>query len=291
MTRVGFGSNENKFHYVPQIKTLPGRLVLVSGPSGVGKGTLINKMFEDKDVKGSVDKVLSLTTRDPRPSELPASTITMRNRILKLHEWAKSWGINLPYIRLFKSQQYEYVTKDHFQTLAAKNQLFQSASYDGNFYGSRTSEVVNKLKRGINVLFELASKDALQIKQSYPDKVTTVFIAPPTSSEGLPETASKLDMELNTLRGRLVKRGTNSEASIQERLEKAKAELALEPQFDVVIVNEDNQEEVGTAKLKAIATQGNAAPRFSGLSLKVNLSQDSTGASRSPSTRPTQLLG
>jgi guanylate kinase len=202
------GENQTGVQYVKAIKKAPGRFILVSGPSGVGKGTIIANVLEDPAMKDVLQRVSSVTTRAPRPGEV-------------------------------KRGQYEFLTEPDFLQTKQQNGLFQWAKYDGNWYGSRVKEVLAKLQNGVNVLFELASKDALEIKRLYGNKVTTVFIAPPAP-------------EFETLKKRLVGRGTNSDASIQERLRKAQEELALKPQFDTVIVNEDNQVDAATAQLKSI---------------------------------------
>lgn len=228
-----FGAIQKDDTFVEAINRQPGQLLLVSGPSGAGKGTVIKGILKDPKVQASISKVGSVTSREPRPGEVPQGMAKLRESFKALAEGVldslpRSWIPDS--IRRWQNRpspfQYTFVSKSQFEELKKSGQLFQDAFIDGNYYGSMVNEVVSKLKRGATVLFELRAPDALRLKKLYPNKVNTVFIAPPKP-------------ELEVLRERLEKRGTNSEESIRHRLEMAREELALRPKFDRVIVNKD----------------------------------------------------
>ena len=127
-----------------------GRLVVVSGPSGVGKGTVLKYVLENENFVYSV----SATTRQKREGE--------------------ENGVN-----------YFFVTKDDFSGMIDRNELIEYASYNGNYYGTPKFFVEDMLARGKNVILEIEVKGAVQIKSLVPGAVF-VFIAP-ESKEGLAE--------------------------------------------------------------------------------------------------------
>ena len=96
--------------------------------------------------------------------------------------------------------------------------------YPGQFYGTLKSEIKRLHQSGKHVIFDVDVKGALSIKEKYPLECLTVFIKVPS-------------MEI--LEQRLRHRGTDSEESLQKRLGKAKEELAYEPRFDQVLINDD----------------------------------------------------
>ena len=103
-----------------------GRLVVVSGPSGVGKGTVLEKVLENPDFVYSV----SATTRKPREGE--------------------KHGVN-----------YFFITKDEFETMIEKKELIEYANYNGNYYGTPKHFVEEKLNDGKNVILEIEVKGAV----------------------------------------------------------------------------------------------------------------------------------
>lgn len=96
--------------------------------------------------------------------------------------------------------------------------------YPGQFYGTLKSEISRLHDHGRHVLFDVDVKGALHIKQIYPDETLTVFIKVPSLQE---------------LERRLRERGSDSEAQLQKRLEKASYELTFESRFDVVLINDE----------------------------------------------------
>ncbi len=127
-----------------------GRLVVVSGPSGVGKGTVLKYVLEKDDFVYSI----SATTRQKREGE--------------------ENGVN-----------YFFVSKNEFEEMIEKEELIEYACYNGNFYGTPKKFVEEMLDKGKNVILEIEVKGAVQIKKLVPDAVF-LFIAP-ESREGLAE--------------------------------------------------------------------------------------------------------
>ncbi|MBR2022011.1 MAG: guanylate kinase [Clostridia bacterium] len=122
--------------------TKRGRLVVVSGPSGVGKGTVLKYVLERDDFVYSV----SATTRSPREGEAD--------------------GVN-----------YFFITRDKFEDMISGGELIEYAEYNGNYYGTPKFFVEKMLSEGKNVILEIEVKGAVQVKQIVPE-ATFIFIAP-----------------------------------------------------------------------------------------------------------------
>ena len=106
--------------------------------------------------------------------------------------------------------------------------------YEDRFYGTLKSQVEEKLAVGKNVVFDVDVKGGINIKRYYGDKALSIFIQPPS---------------IETLRERLIGRGTDEMEQIEERLAKAEYEMSFAPQFDHIIINDDLE----TAKQEAVA--------------------------------------
>lgn len=119
-----------------------GRLVVVSGPSGVGKGTVLKYVLGRDDFVYSV----SATTRGPREGE--------------------ENGVN-----------YFFISKEKFEDMIAGNEFIEYANYNGNYYGTPKFFVEDMLSKGKNVVLEIEVQGAMQVKKIVPD-ATFVFIAP-----------------------------------------------------------------------------------------------------------------
>jgi guanylate kinase len=125
-----------------------GLLIVISGPSGAGKGTLCKVLLErNKELKLSV----SCTTRSPRAAERE--------------------GIN-----------YFFISKDRFNEMIEKDEFLEYAEVYGNYYGTPMSYVNKTLEEGNDVILEIDIQGALKVKNKYPDGVF-IFIMPPTMDE------------------------------------------------------------------------------------------------------------
>ncbi|MEW6661664.1 MAG: guanylate kinase [Bacillota bacterium] len=127
---------------------MPGLLVVVSGPSGAGKGTLCNALRSEWPHLGYS---VSATTRQPRPGE--------------------SNGVN-----------YFFYTPAQFTTMIEQNHFLEWAFVYGNYYGTPRAFVEEKLSAGEDVLLEIDIQGALQVKKQY-DKGVFIFVAPPSMEE------------------------------------------------------------------------------------------------------------
>ena len=120
------------------------KLVVISGPSGVGKGTVVKKILEKHpEVKLSI----SMTTRSPRPIETP-------------------------------DVEYYFVTREYFKECIESDKMLEYAEYNGNFYGTPRTRVEENLEKGHDVILEIEVEGAMQVKAKYPDAVT-IMLTPP----------------------------------------------------------------------------------------------------------------
>lgn len=186
----------------PGAKPTPGRaarLTVLSGPSGVGKGSVVAELRRrHPEVWVSV----SVTTRSPRPGEID--------------------GL-----------QYHFVDAAEFDRMARAGELLEQASYAQNCYGTPRRPVEQRLAAGLPALLEIDLQGARQVRAVFPD-ARLVFLTPPSWPE---------------LVRRLTDRGTEDDERVRRRLEHARAELAAEPEFDHVIVNDT----VGQAAERLVA--------------------------------------
>lgn len=125
-----------------------GLLIVVSGPAGVGKGTVVSLVRKKND---DVVFSVSATSRSPRPGELN--------------------GVN-----------YFFISREQFESMIQENKLLEWVEYCGNYYGTPRDYVENELGKGHIVLLEIEVEGAGNIKKQYPQCVM-VFITPPTLEE------------------------------------------------------------------------------------------------------------
>ncbi|MBR5586925.1 MAG: guanylate kinase [Clostridia bacterium] len=125
-----------------------GILMVVSGPAGVGKGTVCKQFLKDNpQVKLSV----SATTRSPRPGEQ-------------------------------HGREYYFLTKEEFEEKIKTDNLLEYVCFVGNYYGTLKSAVEEKLSAGEDVLLEIEVEGAMNVKKKFPDSVL-VFVLPPSFEE------------------------------------------------------------------------------------------------------------
>lgn len=165
------------------------KLFVISGCSGVGKGTVINEFMK----RNSDDFILSVscTTRKPRPNEID--------------------GVN-----------YFFISKEEFEKNIKEDKFLEYAQFAENYYGTKKKYVQQKMEDGYNVILEIDTQGALQVKEKMPQAVL-IFIAPPSVEE---------------LESRLRGRHTEDEATIQKRLAQVKIELERSLKYDYTIIND-----------------------------------------------------
>ncbi len=124
-----------------------GKLFILSGPSGAGKGTICKALLAETDLELSV----SMTTRNPRAGETDG-------------------------------ESYYFVSKNEFLRKIEASGFLEYAEVYGNFYGTPKQPVIDKLSAGTDVILEIDMQGALKVKENYPDGVF-IFILPPSMSE------------------------------------------------------------------------------------------------------------
>ncbi|MDZ5760366.1 guanylate kinase [Carnobacterium maltaromaticum] len=166
-----------------------GLLIVLSGPSGVGKGTVRQAIFENDGT--NFDYSISMTTRKKRVGETD--------------------GVD-----------YFFRTKEEFETLIENGGLLEYAEYVGNYYGTPLAYVEETLASGKDVFLEIEVQGALQVREKMPEGVF-IFLTPP---------------DLVELKSRIIGRGTDEMAVIEERMEKAIEEIEMMRLYDYAVVND-----------------------------------------------------
>ncbi|WP_457568455.1 guanylate kinase [Desulfurobacterium sp.] len=181
---------------------MKGLLIVISAPSGTGKTTLVNMLMKSHpDMAFSV----SCTTRKPRPGEI-------------------------------NGKDYYFISLEEFEKKIEKNELLEWAEVYGNFYGTPKDRVIKALNEGKDILLDIDTQGALQVKKNYPDAVL-IFILPPSLAE---------------LERRLKSRGTEDEETVEKRLLIARRELKFATRYDYIIINDKINE--AYKKLESIVT-------------------------------------
>ncbi len=125
-----------------------GNLIVISGPSGSGKGTIIKELL-------SINKKLwlsiSMTTRNIRPGDIP-------------------------------NESYYFLTREEFESRIKEDKFLEYAEYNGNYYGTPKDKIEDYLNKGIDVILEIEIQGALKIKEKVKDAIF-IFIMPPSLKE------------------------------------------------------------------------------------------------------------
>jgi guanylate kinase len=172
-------------------------LFVITGPSGVGKGTLIRGLLEQMP---ELELSVSATTRRPRPGERE--------------------GVD-----------YHFLSSAEFERLVAAGEFLEHATYSGNRYGTLRSEVERRLAQGRPVVLEIEVQGARQVREAMPEAVS-VFIAPP-SREALrarligrgTDPPEQVDARMRTAEGELQAQSEFPHIVVNDRLEQATEEL------------------------------------------------------------------
>ncbi|MGH2924007.1 MAG: guanylate kinase [Solirubrobacterales bacterium] len=121
-----------------------GKVFVITGPSGVGKGTLISKLLE---AIAELELSVSATTREPRPGEVDG-------------------------------RDYHFLTAEEFERRVEAGEFLEHATYAGNRYGTLLATVEERLAAGRSVVLEIEVQGARQVRTAMPEAVL-IFIAPP----------------------------------------------------------------------------------------------------------------
>ena len=120
---------------------------------------------------------------------------------------------------------YHFISKEEFEKRIENGKMLEYATYSGNYYGTPEKEVQEAMENGKDVILEIEVEGAMQIKKKIKDSVA-IMLTPPNKE---------------VLEARLRGRGTETEEVIKWRLERAKAEINLMPQYDYAVINEDQK--------------------------------------------------
>ncbi len=126
----------------------PGRLIVLTGPSGVGKGTLMRSLLQRHP---QLYYSVSVTTRSPRPGEIDGKS-------------------------------YYFISRSKFEQLMAGGEFLEWAEFAGNYYGTLRETVLNQVQSGKLVVLEIELEGARQIRNFFPE-ILSIFILPPDFDE------------------------------------------------------------------------------------------------------------
>ena len=173
------------------------KVFVITGPSGVGKGTLIRGLLERVP---ALELSVSATTRPPRPGERD--------------------GVD-----------YHFLTPDEFEARVSADDFVEHAEYSGNRYGTLRSDLHGRLRAGAGVVLEIEVQGARQVRAAMPEAVA-VFIAPP-SREALrarlvgrgTDSSEQVDARLRTAERELEAQPEFAHVVVNDRLEQATEDL------------------------------------------------------------------
>ena len=169
-----------------------GIIIVLSSPSGAGKTTLVNKIAQDNNFKISI----SYTTRKPRSNEK-------------------------------NGEDYYFITEEKFTNLIKKEEFLEHAKVFENFYGSSKSKVIENLKNGENVIFDIDWQGTEQIKNKKLNfKLITFFILPPSKTE---------------LFNRLRNRDMKDKNIVEQRMKQFNEDINHWKNYDFVVINDNLQ--------------------------------------------------
>lgn len=166
-----------------------GILVILSGFSGSGKGTVMNLLMRRYEDNYALS--ISATTRKPRAGEQ-------------------------------EGREYFFKTREEFEKMIEKNELIEYALYVENYYGTPKAYVEEQLEAGRDVILEIEIQGARKVKEMFPDTLL-LFVTPP---------------DADTLKERLLGRGTDEKEAVLARLSRAFEEASGIEDYDYLIIND-----------------------------------------------------
>lgn len=189
------------------MRKLKGNLFVISAPSGAGKTTLVREIIK---CIPRLELSVSYTTRPPRTGEAD--------------------GVD-----------YHFISREKFRRMLDKNQFVEWAEVYGNFYGTSEKDLRKMAAAGTDIILDIDTKGAKQIRRKFPEAVL-IFILPPS---------------ISVLRERLGRRKTDSPEVIEKRLKKAGQEIKQYKIYDYAILNDKLEEAV--QKLEAVVVSRRAS--------------------------------
>ncbi len=177
----------------------PGTLIIISSPSGAGKTTITKKLLE---IYNDLTLSVSVTTRPKRAGEI-------------------------------EGKDYFFIEEQEFHELAENNELLEHATVFDNHYGTPKKFVLEQVRQGKNVIFDIDWQGAREIVKHSEFHIVTIFILPPS---------------IAALKERLLKRGLDSDEVIKNRMVRAKSEISHYREYKYVVLNDDMEEALGKIK-------------------------------------------
>ena len=174
-----------------------GNILILSAPSGCGKDTIASLLADSDDYRISV----SVTTRKMRPGDIEGET-------------------------------YRFISKEQFLKMQENDLLFESACYNGNYYGTPKEPIIEWLHDGKTVILVIEVQGAEKMRKLFPEAVS-VFVLPPSMKE---------------LRCRLENRNTETSEEVENRIDTARDEIKRAVEFHYVVVNDKLEEAVESIK-------------------------------------------
>ena len=175
-----------------------GKVFVITGPSGVGKGTLIDRLLEQVP---ELELSISATTRQPRPGEVDG-------------------------------RDYHFLSPEEFRRRLEAGEFLEHASYSGNHYGTLRSEVERRIEKCNSVVLEIEVQGARQVRDALGDNAVLIFIAPPDESvlrerlEGRgTDSAEDIKQRLRTAEVELGARSEFALEVVNDEVQKASSEL------------------------------------------------------------------
>ncbi|XP_015209639.1 guanylate kinase isoform X1 [Lepisosteus oculatus] len=205
------------------------RPVVLSGPSGAGKSTLLKRLL--KEYEGVFGFSVSHTTRNPRPGEVNGKGLKYLPILLEATTLLPLADV------LSSARDYHYVTREAMQKAIDSGEFIENAEFSGNIYGTSKASVQDVQAKNLICILDIDMQGVKNIKKTDLNPIY-VSIQPPS-------------MEI--LEKRLRDRQTETEQSLQKRLEAARIDMEISKEsglFDVVIINDDLEEAYG--KLKGV---------------------------------------
>lgn len=176
-----------------------GFMLVLSSPSGAGKTSISREILNRVE---DIELSISLTTRPMRPGEE-------------------------------NGKDYHFVHQETFKDKVNKGDLLEYAHVFSHYYGTPKAEIYQKLKQGIDVLFDIEWQGTQQLKQAAREDVVSIFILPPS---------------MQALEERLKNRAQDTESVVKERMEMAEQEVSHWPEYDYVLVNHDFEKSINDVK-------------------------------------------
>lgn len=171
-----------------------GTLVVVSAPSGAGKTTLCSEV---RSVVPDLAYSVSSTTRPPRPGEVDG-------------------------------KDFHFVSVAAFKAMTERGEFAEWAVVHGNFYGTRSRPLEEALNAGLDILLDIDTQGARQLRTSYPEAIAVFIVAP----------------SLKLLEQRLRERKSDAPQEIAQRMARAREEIAAWREYNYLIINRDLKEAV-----------------------------------------------